>query len=116
MRLGIGHASSFADSETRREEARAVFEESADDYGLGRYWWSVAMESWFRMRALETADACERALAHLARAGERGARLRGRVRSSWAPAITAARCPSTRHWNASGRCGRASTASFQKRG
>ena len=72
MRAGTGHASSFEDSEAWRNEARAVFEESGDEYGLARYWWSVAMESWFRMRAQETAEACERALAHLERAGEQG--------------------------------------------
>jgi ATP/maltotriose-dependent transcriptional regulator MalT len=33
------------------------------------------------LRVRETADACEQALAHLERAGERGARLRGTVRS-----------------------------------
>lgn len=81
MSLGRGHASSPEDSEAWRNEARAVFEESGDEYGLARYWWSVAMESWFRMRTQETADACERALAHLERAGERGARLGGTVRS-----------------------------------
>ena len=80
MRLGTGHASSSEDSEAWRNEARTVFEESGDEYGLARYWWSVAMESWLRMRAQETADAGERALAHLERAGERGARLRGTVR------------------------------------
>ena len=80
MRVGTGHASSSDDSEAR-DEARTVFEESGDEYGLARYWWSVAMESWdSRLRVQETADACELALAHLERAGERGARLRGRVR------------------------------------
>ncbi len=80
MRLVTGHASSSEDSEAWRNEARTVFEESGDEYGLARYWWSVAMESWLRMRAQETADAGERALAHLERAGERGARLKARVR------------------------------------
>ena len=35
MRLNTGHASSFEDSEAWRDEARAVFEESGDEYGLG---------------------------------------------------------------------------------
>ena len=45
MSLDTGHASSFEDGEAWRNEARAVFEESGDEYGLARYWWSVAMES-----------------------------------------------------------------------
>jgi class 3 adenylate cyclase/tetratricopeptide (TPR) repeat protein len=81
MRLGTRHASSSEDSEAWRDEARTVFEESADEYGLARYWWSVAMESWNSLRVQETADACELALAHLERAGERGARQKGRVRA-----------------------------------
>jgi class 3 adenylate cyclase/tetratricopeptide (TPR) repeat protein len=82
MRLGRGHASSFEDAESWRNEALAVFEESGDEYGLGRYWWSVAMESfWVRLRVQETVEAGERALAHLERAGEKGARLRGTLRS-----------------------------------
>jgi tetratricopeptide (TPR) repeat protein len=79
--LGRGHASSVGDSEAWRNEARAFFEESGDEYGLARYWWSVSMESWFRLRVQEAADAGERALAHLERAGERGARLRGTLRA-----------------------------------
>ncbi len=71
-----------SDAAEWRNEARALFEESGDEYGLARYWWSVAMDAWVvRLRAQETAEAAERALAHLERAGERGARLRGTVRS-----------------------------------
>ena len=79
MGAGTGHASSSDDSEAARNEARIAFEESGDEYGLARYWWSVAMESWLRMRAQETADAGERALAHLERAGETGTRQKGRI-------------------------------------
>ena len=80
IRLNTGHTSSFEDGEAWRDEARAVFEGAGDEYGLGRYWWGIAMESWSGMRVQETADACELALAHLEPAVERGARLRGRVR------------------------------------
>jgi tetratricopeptide (TPR) repeat protein len=76
-----GYVSSSEDSEARRDEARTVFEESGDEYGLARYWWSIAMDSWNSLRVKETADACELALAHLERTGERAARLRGSVRS-----------------------------------
>ena len=57
MRLYTGHTSSFEDGEAWRNEARAVFEESGDEYGLGRYWWSVAMDRWNRLRVQETAEA-----------------------------------------------------------
>ncbi len=80
MRLYTG-ASSFEDSEAWRNEARAVFEESGDDYGLARYWWSVAMDLWNTLHVQETAEAAERALAHLERTGERGARLRRMIGS-----------------------------------
>ena len=83
-----GSTSSFEDSEAWRNEARAVFEESGDEYGLARYWWSVAMDRWNRLRVQETAEAAERAMAHLEHAGERGARLRGMIgsrRGSWLP-------------------------------
>ena len=40
---------------------------------MALYWWSVAWNAWGRVRCAETAEACERALACLARAGlERG--------------------------------------------
>ena len=80
MRLNT-NASSFEDSEAWRNEARAVFEESGDEYGLARYWWSVAMDRWARLRVQETVEAAERALAHLERADERGARLRRMIGS-----------------------------------
>ena len=63
MSLGKGHASSFEDDEAWRNEARAVFEESGDEYGLARYWWSVAMESWSGLRVQETADVASSRLA-----------------------------------------------------
>ena len=70
------------ESKAWRNEARVVFEESGDEYGLGRYWWTVAMETWVvRLHAEDTVEAAERALAHLGRAGERGARLRGTVQN-----------------------------------
>jgi len=77
MRIDTAHPSSSDDADAWRKEARAIFEESGDEYGLARYWWSVSMESWYRLRAHEARDAAERALAHLARAGARGARMRG---------------------------------------
>jgi len=68
-----------------REEARAVLERSGHDQGLALYWWGVALEAWFALRAAETAVTCERALAHLERAG--GTRLaipvRARLLSSY---------------------------------
>ncbi len=64
-----------------RERARAVFEQIGDPYGLAEYWWSTAMESWFAMRAQETAEACERALESLDRSGVSGSRLEHHVRS-----------------------------------
>ena len=55
MRLYTGHASSFEDSEAWRDEALAVFEGAGDEYGLGRYWWSVTMDRWNLLRVQETA-------------------------------------------------------------
>ena len=80
-------ASGMGAAERRRlrEEARAVLERAGHDEGLALYWWGVALEAWFALRAAETAVACERALAHLEKAG--GARLansvRGRLISSY---------------------------------
>ncbi|MBA3434312.1 MAG: AAA family ATPase [Actinobacteria bacterium] len=62
-----------------REEARAVLEDARHDEGLALYWWSVALEAWFGLRVHETADACERALAHAEKIG--AARLANVVRS-----------------------------------
>jgi class 3 adenylate cyclase/tetratricopeptide (TPR) repeat protein len=56
-----------------REEARAILEAAAHDEGLALYWWGVALEAWFALHAAETAVACERALAHIEKAG--GTRL-----------------------------------------
>jgi tetratricopeptide (TPR) repeat protein len=81
LRLGAGHATSLEDRQAWRSEARAVFEEHGDDYGLGRYWISLANEAWFGQRAREAADAYEHALAHLERVGAAGARLRRGARA-----------------------------------
>jgi class 3 adenylate cyclase/tetratricopeptide (TPR) repeat protein len=51
------------------EEARAVFESEGDDLGLAEYWRAEAEERWTSCRAAETAEACERGLIHLERAG-----------------------------------------------
>jgi tetratricopeptide (TPR) repeat protein len=52
---------------------REAFERAGDDYGLALYWWSVAWGAWSHVLCAETAEACELALACLARAGlERG--------------------------------------------
>jgi tetratricopeptide (TPR) repeat protein len=62
-----------------REEARIVLEGTGHDEGLALYWWGVALEAWFALRAAETAVACEQALAHIEKAG--GARLANPVRA-----------------------------------
>jgi class 3 adenylate cyclase/tetratricopeptide (TPR) repeat protein len=74
----------YGDREQRaqwREEARAVFEEAGDDYGLAQYWWSMHMEAWFGLRAHEAAAACERMLEHLDRSGTSGSRLGQQARN-----------------------------------
>jgi class 3 adenylate cyclase/tetratricopeptide (TPR) repeat protein len=73
--------SSFEDRQALRDEARAVFEESGDDYGLACCWFSSGSESWFGLRATDAAHAYERALAHLEHAGELGVRLAGVTRA-----------------------------------
>jgi class 3 adenylate cyclase/tetratricopeptide (TPR) repeat protein len=81
------YESPFDQREAWRDEARAVFESTGDEYGLALYWASAGWESWMAMRAADTVDACERALVHLARAGAEGRRLvrsmRGRLRGSY---------------------------------
>jgi len=62
-----------------RQEARVVLEKAGHDPGLALYWWSVALEAWFSLGAVETAAACERALAHLAKTPD--ARLARTVRA-----------------------------------
>jgi class 3 adenylate cyclase/tetratricopeptide (TPR) repeat protein len=64
-----------------REEARAVFEEVDDRFGLALYWWSVSMEAWFALRAEETIDALERALEELEGTGEPGSWLAQNARN-----------------------------------
>ena len=51
-----GDESSLEDTEAWRNEARAVFEKAGDAYGLARYWWSVALDRWDRMRVQEAAE------------------------------------------------------------
>ena len=58
-----------------RNEARAVFDDLGDDYGMALYWWGVALEAWFALRARAAADAYESALAHLDRSDRPNDRL-----------------------------------------
>ena len=76
-----GYENPFEQRQAWRDEARSVFEETGDEHGLALYWWSTSMETWFGLRAQETAEACERALGHLDRCGESGSPLGQRVRS-----------------------------------
>jgi class 3 adenylate cyclase/tetratricopeptide (TPR) repeat protein len=71
----------FAEREAWRNEARTVFESTHDGYGLAMYWWSLACESWFALRAGESVKACERALEHLGRSGVDNQRLAGPIRA-----------------------------------
>jgi class 3 adenylate cyclase/tetratricopeptide (TPR) repeat protein len=64
-----------------REDARSIFEETGDEYGLALYWWSLAMEHWFLLRAPATAEASERALEHLERADALDTRLGQQARN-----------------------------------
>ena len=67
---GLVAASGDADERRAlREEARAVLESAGHDFGLALYWWAVALEAWFSLRAAETATACEQSLAYIERAG-----------------------------------------------
>jgi class 3 adenylate cyclase/tetratricopeptide (TPR) repeat protein len=52
-------------------EAIGVFEELEDDLGLARAWRALGMEQRRRGRLGESEQACERALAHATRAGDR---------------------------------------------
>jgi class 3 adenylate cyclase len=76
-----GYDKPYEQRQAWRDEARAIFEEVGDDYGLALYWWSMSMESWFGLRAQETGKACEQALEHLDRSGDSGSRLGQLVRS-----------------------------------
>lgn len=75
------HEKSAAEREASRNESRAVFESTRDEYGLAMYWWGVSWESWFRLRAADTVHACERALEHLDRSGVESRRLAGPIRA-----------------------------------
>lgn len=78
--LGAAGGAGFEQRKVWREEARATFEEAGHNYGLALYWWSIAMESWFRCRAEETASACEQALIHLEQADASHSRLAAPIR------------------------------------
>lgn len=77
----------FEDRDAWRDDARAVFESTGDDYGLALYWSSVAWEAWFAIHANDAAEACEHALEHFRRAGAERSRpaasIRGRLRGSY---------------------------------
>jgi class 3 adenylate cyclase/tetratricopeptide (TPR) repeat protein len=75
-----GRRGSADEREALREEARDVFEALGDDSGLAEYWLAVGWEAWARCRAVETASACENALAHLDRAAASHSRLGRRAR------------------------------------
>jgi class 3 adenylate cyclase/tetratricopeptide (TPR) repeat protein len=81
------HEMPFEEREVLRNDARAVFESTGDDYGLALYWVSVVWEAWFAIRAVEAVHACEHALEHFHRAGADRSRLaanmRGRLRASY---------------------------------
>ena len=66
--------------EAWREQARAVFEDIEDEYGLALYWWGVGLEAWYRLHALAAAEAYEKALQQLERAGRAQDRLGLHVR------------------------------------
>jgi class 3 adenylate cyclase/tetratricopeptide (TPR) repeat protein len=75
------HEMPSEEREAWRNEARAVFESTGDDYGLALYWSSIAWEAWFRLRVNETARACELALEHFRRADAEGSRPAGSTRA-----------------------------------
>jgi tetratricopeptide (TPR) repeat protein len=79
--------------EAWRDEALETFEESQDHNGIARYWWSVAIDVWFRLLATETADALVRALEHLERAGLRHGRIGEPIRARLIAAYAASRIP-----------------------
>ena len=58
-----------------RAEARGILENIGDEYGLALYWWGIGIEAWFRLRALDAAEAFEKALDHLERSGRPQDRL-----------------------------------------
>jgi class 3 adenylate cyclase/tetratricopeptide (TPR) repeat protein len=81
------HEMPFEEREALRNDARAVFDTTGDEYGLALYWSSVVWEAWFAIRAVEALQACERALEHFHRAGAERSRsaavMRGRLRGSY---------------------------------
>jgi class 3 adenylate cyclase/tetratricopeptide (TPR) repeat protein len=69
-----------------REEALEIFEQADDHYGIALYWWCVAIDAWFQLRAAETAEACKRVVAHLERSSAAGWAVgnpRGRLLSAY---------------------------------
>jgi class 3 adenylate cyclase/tetratricopeptide (TPR) repeat protein len=74
-----------------REQALETFQEAEDHYGIALYWWSVAIDKWFRLLATETADALEHALEHLDRAGLSDGRIGEPMRARLIGAYAASR-------------------------
>jgi class 3 adenylate cyclase len=98
-----------------REEARAVFEEIGDEYGLALYWWSTATESWFGLRVKIRSR--RGAGARASRAGwSIGRRMGNSVRGRLPRPISMARCRSTRQSSDFEHCVRQSTDSSSRRG
>jgi len=63
-----GGSMSADERRSNLEAAREVLEAAGHNEGLGLYWWSMAGETWIRLRAAETAAACEQGLLHFERA------------------------------------------------
>ncbi len=76
-----------------REEALEIFQEAQDHHGIARYWWAVAIDAWFRLRATEAAEALKRALEHLDRAGLSHGRIAEPIRIQLIAAYAASRIP-----------------------
>jgi class 3 adenylate cyclase/tetratricopeptide (TPR) repeat protein len=90
---GIVGSADQREREAWREEALAIFEEAQDHHGIARYWWAVAIDAWFRLRAMETAEALKRALEHLDRAGLSHGRIAEPIRARLIAAYAASRIP-----------------------
>jgi tetratricopeptide (TPR) repeat protein len=83
---GVAGRADQRQREAWREEALEIFEQSDDNYGIAFYWWCVAIDAWFHLRATETAEACKRVLAHLERSSTMGwgvGNPRGRLLSAY---------------------------------
>jgi len=90
---GIVGRADQRERESWREEALEIFEQEQDHQGIARYWWAVAIDAWFRLRATETAEASKRALEHLDRAGLSHGRIAEPIRARLIGAYTASRIP-----------------------